>query len=1031
MNFRTSRLLLGFFLTGLLAPALPAQTPEWIWHPDNGRAATNSESRMFRKVFTLEGKVNQAVLSVAADNRASVTVNQSPVITAPSYERGVRTDVTKYLRPGKNVLAIRGDNVDGPAGLLVRLEISQPKRPTQVIVSDASWQTAISGPTNWRTAEGLANGWVNALSLGKVGTAPWGDPFKITPATAAETLSVPPGFKVELLHSAEADEGSWISMTVDDRGRLIVSPQDDRQPLLRITLDQAGRVAQIEPIPAPVRQAMGLCYAFNSLYVNGHGPNGTGLYRLVDANHNDRFDTNEVRFLKKFAGEGEHGYHAIVAGPDQMLYVMNGNHTKVPEDILPSSPLKNYQEDFLLTRLWDANGHAVGILAPGGYVTRTDPDGKQWELLLGGFRNSYDFDFNPDGEMFTFDSDMEWDWGLPWYKPTRIVHCVTAGEYGWRSGTSNEPEYYADTLPPVVNPGIGSPTGVKFGTKSKFPKPYREALFALDWSYGRIFAVHLQPNGASYRGMYEEFLKGKPLNVTALEFGRDGAMYFITGGRGTQSGLYRVSYDAKAARKAGVTYEAADLSRAELKQAAQARALRHELESFYAKKDPRAIDFAWPHLGSDDRFIRFAARTVIEWQEVGQWKDRALRETNPQAGLTALLALARCGGPETQADLLRALGKFPLASLPEDLQLEKLRVLQLSFIRQGRPEPELTRLALEKLDRQYPAASEKLNRELVQLLVYLNAPDVIAKTLALVDRAATQEEQIHYLFHLRNVKSGWTLAQREKYFAWFSHARQGGVPEIPYHKGAPYNVWTNQARASQVHPPELVEWFKEAGRDYGDGSSYNKYLVRIRKDAIATLTSAERNELRPLLEVNLDTPPWKPTKERQFVKEWTVADLAPALSQVTRGRDFANGKAAFNDAQCAVCHRFGNEGGSVGPELTGVGSKYSLHDILESIIEPSKVISDQFQNYNIWKTDGDDVSGRITDENKERIVVLPNMLAPEVTVEVPVAEIARREASKVSPMPTGLLDNLSQEDILDLLAYLQGMGKADAPNFKK
>jgi len=149
-------------------------------------------------------------------------------------------------------------------------------------------------------------------------------------ATPAESLAVLPGFKVELLHSADTNEGSWICMTKDNKGRLIVSPQKDSQPLLRITLDRAGQVAKIEPIPAPVKQAMGLCYAHDSLYVNGHGPEGTGLYRLIDKNHNDQFDADEVHFLKKFKGEGEHGYHAVVAGPDGMIYVMNGNHTKVP-----------------------------------------------------------------------------------------------------------------------------------------------------------------------------------------------------------------------------------------------------------------------------------------------------------------------------------------------------------------------------------------------------------------------------------------------------------------------------------------------------------------------------------------------------------------------------------------------------------------------------------------------------------------------------------------------------------------------------
>jgi len=1003
-----------FFVVSALAQS-QAQAPEWIWHPDSGQAATNGEVRLFKKTFTIDGKVNRAVLSVAADDRASISVNGAPAIKVNGFERATRNDVTEMLRPGENELIVQASNESAVAGLLVRLELSLPARRRETIVSDATWLSSVTGPTNW----------VKAVSLGKVGKEPWGDPLKSAHATAAESLTVPDGFKVELIRTAEAEEGSWISMAIDNKGRLIISPQDDKQSLLRVTLTKAGQVAKVEPIPANLHQAMGMLYAHDSLYVNGHGPNGTGLYRLIDENHNDQFDTNEVHFLKKFQGEGEHGYHAVVEGPDKMIYVMNGNHTKVPEGISTNSPFKNYQEDFLLTRLWDANGHAVGIMAPGGYVVRTDPEGKKWELMLAGFRNSYDFDFSPEGEMFTFDSDMEWDWGLPWYRPTRIIHCVTGGEYGWRSGTSNEPEYYADTLPAAVNIGIGSPTGVKFGTKSNYPERYRKALFAMDWSYGRILAVHLKPEGASYGGDFEEFVKGKPLNVTDLEFGKDGAMYFTTGGRGTQSGLYRVSYDGKT--KVG----SESTSRAELKEAEQARALRKKLESFQGKQDPKAIDFAWLHLASEDRFIRFAARTAIEWQDIGLWKDRAIQETNPQAGLTALLALARCGGKETQDDLLRALAKFPLTGLSEELQLEKLRVIQLSFIRQGRPSEELAKVALEKLSPRYPSTSRKVNYELVQLLVYLNSPDVIARTLDLIAEAPTQEEQIHYMFHLCNMKSGWTLPQREQYFRWFTTAKQGGRGEVTYPRGGTYNVWTNQALANRSHPLEMLRWFKEVGRDYGDGSSYSKFLINIRKDANATLTSSERTALAPLLEVNIDAPPWKPTRERKFVKEWTLAELEARLPEVAQGRDFNSGKAAFNDAQCVSCHRFDNQGGSVGPELTGVSSKYSRRDILESLLDPSKVVSDQFQNSNVVKKDGDVVSGRITDENDKRLIMLPSMLAPEATVEVPLSEITSRQPSKVSPMPTGLLNQLTAEEILDLLAYIEAAGKSKAANFEK
>src|ERR1041385_5669257 len=144
----------------------------------------------------------------------------------------------------------------------------------------------------------------------------------------------------------------------------------------------------------------------------------------------------------------------------------------------------------------DGNGFGAGRKPPGGFVVRMDQDGKNAELFASGQRNTYDFAFNPDGELFGFDSDMEWDWGTPWYRPIRICHLVSGGDYGFREGTGKWPAYYPDSLPPVVDVGIGSPTGVKFGTHAKFPAKYQRALYAMDWSYGRIFVVHLTPKGS-------------------------------------------------------------------------------------------------------------------------------------------------------------------------------------------------------------------------------------------------------------------------------------------------------------------------------------------------------------------------------------------------------------------------------------------------------------------------------------------------------------------------------------------------------
>ena len=129
-----------------------------------------------------------------------------------------------------------------------------------------------------------------------------------------------------------------------------------------------------------------------------------------------------------------------------------------------------------------------------------------------------------------------------------------------------------DSLPPVVNVGPGSPTGVTFGYGARFPAKYQDALYLCDWSYGKLYALHLKPKGASYTGELEEFLAGTPLALTDVVINpKDGAMYFQVGGRRTQSGFYRVTYDGGEPTAESVPVEGRDTF--------EARALRHELEA--------------------------------------------------------------------------------------------------------------------------------------------------------------------------------------------------------------------------------------------------------------------------------------------------------------------------------------------------------------------------------------------------------------------------------------------------------------------
>ena len=201
--------------------------------------------------------------------------------------------------------------------------------------------------------------------------------------------------------------------------------------------------------------------------------------------------------------------------------------------------------------------------------------------------------------------------------------------------------------------------------------------------------------------------------------------------------------------------------------------------------------------------------------------------------------LDRAAGPgplraagKVQRPLLMALKKFPLSSLDEEGQLLKLRVIELSFSRQGRPDPDLAQMAIEKLDAHYPSASMEMNHELCQALLYLKAPDAITKTLALLDQAQTQEDQTCYILHLRTITNGWTIDQHKHYLSWFK-----------------------QNRDSTQHPAELMQYFKDAGRDYSDGASLATFLTNFQKDAIASLSPSEKEELTEFLPVVTNATP--------------------------------------------------------------------------------------------------------------------------------------------------------------------------------
>ncbi len=800
------------------------------------------------------------------------------------------------------------------------------------------------------------------------------------PEKSPHGIKTAEGFSAELVYDVGDDQGSWVSLAVDPKGRLIASDQYGK--LYRLTMNDSGE-STVESIDLKIGYAHGLLCAFDSLYVVAHANNEqpAGLYRVRDTDQDDQYD--DVKLLRKFDGGGEHGPHAVIPGPDgKSLYICGGNHTKLPAPDTSRVP-EVWQEDQVMPRLWDATGHAVGIEAPGGWVCQTDPNGEKFELISIGFRNQFDIAFNTAGDLFTYDADMEWDIGTTWYRPTRICHVVSGSEFGWRSGTGKWPEYYQDSLPAVVDIGPGSPTGIQFGTDAKFPEKYQRSLFIADWSYGIIYAVHMSPDGSTYSGEVERFCWAPALPVADIVVSPvDGAMYFVVGGRRTQSAVYRVKY----------TGSENTAKAAALESNGQA-SLRHIMENYHdpdleidEKSDQVAPLILSEALNAPDRFVRYAARTGLE----NRYPESLLsivaqKADSPIAKIEMATAVARVGKPEDLSQTLDILSSINFDSIQEQEQLQLLRAYGLLRIRLDAEGATIDQHLNERFTELYPADSQLLNRELARLLSVTDSADFINKTMKLLDKAGSQHEKIHFALCLSHIKSGWTFEQRKEYF----------------------------------------EWFFEAATIRG-GNSLRGFLNNIRGEAIKTLDESTKTELGELItKVPQVENPYKELKARPFVQKWTSDSLHDAVVNSFEDADIENGRKMFSVGQCYACHRIKGDGGIVGPDLTAAGNRYSLEDLIATLVDPSKEVSDQYQATNFRLMNGKVVTGRVVNLNKENYMVQTDMINPAQMARIKVEEIDEMAPSSVSMMPEGLLDNLTAEEIRDLIAYMKSVSELD------
>ncbi|MFP6886891.1 MAG: c-type cytochrome, partial [Opitutales bacterium] len=437
------------------------------------------------------------------------------------------------------------------------------------------------------------------------------------------------------------------------------------------------------------------------------------------------------------------------------------------------------------------------------------------------------------------------------------------------------------------------------------------------------------------------------------------------------------------------------------------RDMRRLMENLQHSGDKADLARIWKNLGHEDRFIRNAARIALEHQPLDMWAKKALAEKDPQSLLSAITALARNGSSDLRDVALEALDRLDWLKLTEPQQLHLLRDYALTFIRLGRPDPKQASAIIAKLDPHYPAGTDALNHELCTVLTYLEAPSVPAKTIPMLAQnrneqdeyldenllvrsgygrafqatidSRPEKQQIHYAYCLRVAKAGWTPSLRKSFFSWFNNAKR-----------------------------------------FKGGASFSGFLSNIRKQALGNAPEAERGALSAFSEELTTTTPAELPRTKGPGRIWTTDSVAKLVSaKGLNKRDLKNGHAMYRAGLCANCHRFRDEGGLGGPDLTASGGRYSPRDLADAILNPNNVISDQYHNSLVTMKDGTEQLGRILGEEGGNLLLMPTPMAPDHVLKIRQANVQATKPSKISSMMPGLINAMNPDEVLDLLAFLR------------
>jgi putative heme-binding domain-containing protein len=425
--------------------------------------------------------------------------------------------------------------------------------------------------------------------------------------------------------------------------------------------------------------------------------------------------------------------------------------------------------------------------------------------------------------------------------------------------------------------------------------------------------------------------------------------------------------------------------------------------------------------------VQYAARIVLEHQPVATWKDKAIAETDPTKKIHAILAMAHHATDADAAAMLNSLMQVDYNALSAKDKQDLLRTIEVILYRYDKGAASVKPQLIAYLDPNFPANDNLLDRSLSILMVHLDAPTAVEKTLALLKNAKDDPDYqktftassdlifrnpqygmdianmlanvppaqaTFYATVLGGADKGWTSAQREEYFKWINHA-------LTAYKG---------------------------------GRSYVGFIDRARKMALASVDKADFEKYDELSGGKMLTASGNDIVESGIQPEgpgrrWNVEE-ASLLVENLSGRDLARGKAMYAATLCQSCHTMQGEGGAIGPDLTQLGTRFSPKDILNATINPSETISDQYHATVLELKAGGSIVGKLNDEDDINYYISQNPFAPNDIKAIAKNTVVLKKNAEVSIMMPGLINRLNEEELKDLMAYLISGGNADHAVYK-